>query len=121
MQRESLIRIGYKEDSMKRQQAEEIKCRACGAPIFFIKSVNRKSIPVDAEPVWVRQEHGGDTYILRDGRFVFGRITGDADDDPDAEVVEAYVSHFATCTEPERFRSPRKKERKARAVRRTVF
>ncbi len=31
-------------------------CRLCGQEIFMIKMVNRKTIPVDTEPVWVHPD-----------------------------------------------------------------
>ena len=86
------------------------KCRACGKEIGFIKTKLYKTVPVDAEPVWIRPGDGF-PYILADGQTVWGQIAGDADDDPDSNLIEAYISHFATCTEPEAFRK-RKSNRK---------
>ena len=79
------------------------KCRACGKEIAFIKTKAYKTTPVDAEPVWIKPGEGF-TYILPDGGSVTGQIAGDADDDPEGTFVEAYISHFATCTEPDGFR-----------------
>lgn len=102
--------------------AEGTKCRGCGADIFFIKTNHFKTVPVDAEPVWIRQETGGKAYFRKDGSTVIGYIAGDADDDPDTNLIEAYRSHFATCPRAEEFRRNGKKERKARTTaRRTVF
>ena len=82
---------------------KEEYCRACGAPIRFIKTKQFKTTPVDADPVWIRPGEGF-TYILADGRTIQGQLAGDADDDPNSNLMEAYISHFATCTEPDAFR-----------------
>lgn len=52
-------------------------CRECSASIVFLKTAARKSIPVDAATV---EDH--------DTEFDHRR----------------HVSHFATCSKPERFR-----------------
>ena len=87
-------------------------CRGCGAEVIWIRTAaNRRKTPADAEPVWVLQCSGGDTFLRKDGTIVFGRKIGDAydDPDPDANVIEAYESHFATCPVGGQFRnrSPR--------------
>ena len=84
------------------------KCRGCGKEIAFIKTVKGKTQPVDPEPVWVKQCAGGKPYIRMDGNYVYGQITGDAEDDPDANLIKAYVSHFATCEKADDFRNRRK-------------
>ena len=76
-------------------------CRGCGKEIGFIKMVNGKTQPVDPEPVWVRQVYKGKPFIRKDGVYVYGEIAGDAEDDPDTNLIEAYMSHFATCPEAE--------------------
>ena len=86
-------------------------CRGCGKEIAFIKTEKGKSMPVDPEPVWIRMEAGGNPFMRADGTYVYGHKAGDADDDPDSNLIEAYISHFATCTEPEAFRK-RKSSRK---------
>lgn len=77
------------------------KCRKCGREICFIKTRAFRTVPVDAEPVWVRPGDGY-AFILPDGRTIQGQIAGDADDDPDSNLMEAYISHFATCREDKR-------------------
>ena len=83
------------------------RCRGCGAEVEWIRTINnRRKTPVDAEPVWVLPVTGGYTFIRKDGTFVFGRRVGDAwDDDPDANVIECYESHFATCPVGGQFRN----------------
>ena len=92
--------------NVKKQKAG--KCRGCGADILWIKTVNKMKMPLDAEPVWVKLDAGGHTFIRLDGTFVFGTRAGDADDDPDSNFIEAYESHFATCKYAGDFRKPRK-------------
>ena len=86
-------------------------CRGCGAEVRWITTTaNRRKMPVDAEPVWVLLCSGGDTFVQADGSIIFGRKIGDAwDDDPDANVIECFESHFATCPVGGQFRdrSPR--------------
>ena len=82
------------------------RCRGCGAEVEWIRARGtRRKMPVDAEPVWVLLESGGDTFVRKDGSIVIGRKIGDAwDDDPDANVIECYESHFATCPVGGQFR-----------------
>ena len=82
-------------------------CRGCGAEVRWIRTqANRRKMPVDAEPVWVLLCSGGDSFVRADGSIVFGRKIGDAwDDDPDANVIECYESHFATCPVGGQFRN----------------
>ena len=54
------------------------QCRACGAEIFFIKTASFKTVPVNADPVYVHQQSGGKPYIRIDGSTVIGFIAGDA-------------------------------------------
>ena len=83
------------------------RCRGCNAEVIWIRTTaNRRKTPVDAEPVSVLPMTGGDTFIRKDGSVLFGRKIGDAwDDDPDANVVECYESHFATCPVGGQFRN----------------
>ena len=82
-----------------------MKCRSCGKEIVWIKMYGSgKKMPVDAEPVDILLYGSGfvgesqKTFIRSDGVTIHGREIGDAwDDDPDANVVKAYRSHFATC------------------------
>jgi len=92
---------------------KDTECKACHAPVKFIKlALTGKYNPVDVDPVGVRPKTGGYTYILPDGRFIFGELVGDACDDP--EIKEAYISHFATCPFGGRFRKPRDRSKKLR-------
>lgn len=79
----------------------QVACRACGKTIGFIKTVKGKTMPVDPEPVYFLPDvTKSRKYVLPDGKVVTGADCGE--DNEDAWI--GYVSHFATCTEPERFR-----------------
>lgn len=93
------------------------KCRACNKDIMFIATDLYKKTPVDADPVWVRPDaKGPGTYILPNGGTIRGEAVGDAFDDENAGLRLAYVSHFATCTNPEAFRKPRKQRDRTKGM-----
>lgn len=83
---------------------EERSCPGCGAPVLRMRTVLGR-VAVDAEPIWIRLRVGGDSFILKDGRMVFGDPAGDADDDQDAEFLEGHRPHRAHC--PNNGRRPR--------------
>ena len=89
-------------------------CRACGAEIGFIKTQAGKTMPVDAKSKWIATDPEGIPFVLADGSVVKAKEM--ACDDY-AEATKAgyqigYVSHFATCPEADKFRKPRKSDRK---------
>lgn len=83
-----------------------MKCRSCGAPIVWIKMYGSgKKMPVNEEPVLVLMSGGTDKFVRADGVVITGCRVGEAYDDyPDDNVVEAYVSHFATCPQADQHR-----------------
>ena len=84
-------------------------CRACGAPIGFIKTVAGKTIPVDPEEVAYWQRTGGSKKIVTpNGEVVSAELEGD----PQTATGIGYISHFATCPCADQFRKPRKSDRK---------
>lgn len=84
-------------------------CRACGAPIGFIKTVAGKTIPVDAVEVVYRQTpQGSQKIVTPNGEVVSGEIT---EDSTHATGI-GYISHFATCPQADFFRKKRKSDRK---------
>lgn len=88
-------------------------CRACGAPIGFLKTVSGKTIPVDVELQKIDILHGSNVYVRPNGMMVTGMIANmDEMEDPDSDIVEAYISHFATCPCADQFRKKRKSDRK---------
>lgn len=89
------------------------RCRGCSAEVIWIRTeTNRRKMPVDAEPVWILPCAEGKPFFRKDGTIVIGRRIGDAwDDDPDANVVEAHESHFATCPAGGQFRNRKPRTR----------
>ena len=85
-------------------------CRGCGAEAIVIKTRTvYKNVLVDAEPVDVIQETGGDLFITADGRAFHGYQAGDAMDDPDTECIQAFIPHKGHC--PTGGRAPRTRRR----------
>jgi len=85
-------------------------CRGCGKEILIIKTGTFYGrVIVEAEPVWIRQATGGDSFLTADGRVVFGTIAGDADDDPDTNFLAVFVPHKGRC--PNNGRAPRQRRR----------
>jgi hypothetical protein len=65
---------------VSRELSDVLSCRECGADIVFLRTASGKTMPVNAESVEpddVDYEHG------------------------------RHVTHWSTCTNPERFRRPR--------------
>lgn len=85
------------------------KCRACQAPIIFIKTVAGKTIPVNPEEVAYEQKAGGSLKIVTPNGEV---LSAERPADPQKATGIGYISHFATCTNPDFFRKPRKSDRK---------
>ena len=61
-----------------------IPCSACQKPIVFLKTINGKMMPVDAETV-----------------------TGPAEF---WDIAKNHMTHFATCSSPELFRKTKKNQ-----------
>lgn len=87
-------------------------CEACGASIFF-PIVRRKdgSVPINPttgkpvrSPVNERPDPVGTLVLVAGGEDspVMRRLSKAEAERP--ATVDRYVSHFATCTQPERFR-----------------
>lgn len=67
--------------------------------------ITGKAMPVDSEPVKVAYGEGNDTFIMKDGVTIFGKKLEDMEyRRGDEMVLEAYVSHFATCPAAGKFR-----------------
>ena len=81
-------------------------CRACGAPIGFIKTVGGKTIPVNPEEVPYWQQAGGASKIVTpNGEVVSAVLEGD----PQKATGIGYISHFATCPQSKRFQKKEKR------------
>lgn len=78
------------------------KCKACGAPIVFIGTLGGKSMPCDDYTVYYKQTPDGkETFITPNGETVKGERSN-----PQKEDVTgiAYIPHWATCKNPDKFR-----------------
>jgi hypothetical protein len=62
---------------------EPAKCRSCGKPIIWAKTVTGASIPLDADP---------------EKRLVFKKAS------LKVEMVDTYQTHFATCKDADKWR-----------------
>ena len=90
----------------------ETPCRACGKMILFLKTVNGKTTPVDANAMYFRKrEHGKELFVLMNGSTARGETCGEAE----ADAI-GYISHFATCPKADEFRKTGKKARKRKEV-----
>ncbi len=77
------------------------KCKACGRYIIFVMSPSGKAIPCDPDPVnyWRRMKAKGKA-VTRNGEVVSCDFEGDLE----KCTGIGFVPHWATCTEPDRFR-----------------
>lgn len=74
-------------------------CRACGAEIMFIR-MSGKFMPVDPKPVCYEDGSGPEIIVTESGRVTHG-IRSEI---PMQGRERGYISHFATCTDPDKFR-----------------
>lgn len=79
-------------------------CKACNAPIIWIKTVAGKSMPCDAEQVLYWQKpKGKSTIITPNGETIKADLNGD----PNKATGIGYVPHWATCPEASKFKKGR--------------
>lgn len=79
-------------------------CKACGAPIIFIKSPGGKHIPCDAEPVTYWEQRGARGKVVTPNGMVVSCVF-------EGETYPTgigYRTHFATCPEAASFRRERR-------------
>lgn len=82
------------------------KCKACGAPIVWIKTVNEKSMPCDVgEVLCIGNPHGSKKAVTSDGRVISCEYT----DDPRLSSERGYVPHWSTCPQANSFKKGRAK------------
>lgn len=76
-------------------------CKACGAPIIWIKTSGGKAMPCDAELVTYWQKAGGKAKIVTpNGEVYSAELQGDLN----KATGIGYISHFATCPYANSFR-----------------
>ena len=84
-------------------------CRACGAPIGFIKTKAGKTVPVDEKSLnFLPDPNGNELFVLVDGSTQRGTLV---EEESNSSQI-GFISHFATCPEADKFRKPRKSDRK---------
>lgn len=66
-------------------------CSSCGASIFYALTVNKKRMPMDAQPV-------GKASVLK--------VDPDGSDVPVVKIVDAYQTHFISCPQAQQHRKP---------------
>lgn len=92
------------------RKSEIRKCKGCGEDVFIVRTGTAyKNVVVDAEEVWIRMESGGELFFTVDGEPKYGHQAGDADDDPDSNLIPVYAPHLGHC--PNNGRKPRKRRR----------
>jgi len=80
---------------------KQTKCRGCGAPIVFVKTVRGKQMPCNPGmvPFWVKR-NGSQKVITISGEVVSCEFEG-----PRSTVSGfGHVSHFSTCPNAASFR-----------------
>jgi hypothetical protein len=70
---------------------EQLRCRSCGAKIFWAKTVRGRAIPLDVEP----SPKGN--IILKGGLAHYITAATRAERADGEAVPEVYLTHFATC------------------------
>jgi len=83
-----------------------IRCRACGQPITWMKTKTGKSMPCDVGlvPYW-ECEGGTQRVLTHSGELVRCELTGNLDD----ITGHGRTPHWGNCTNPNRFRKRGKK------------
>lgn len=84
-------------------------CTSCAAPIGFIETPSGRAIPVDPELVKTFRALTAVTTnkVLVTERGVVTRFFEVTATYPEAEAIEGFVSHFATCSAPAAHRRAR--------------
>ena len=80
------------------------KCRACGAPIVWIKTTAEKNMPCDADAVaYWKKEKGLCRVVTPNGEVFACEYNGD----PEKVTGNGYVPHWANCPKADNFKSRR--------------
>lgn len=85
-------------DQAQQQGPRSVPCSSCGKPMVWVKTVNGKAMPIDAEPV-----ADGNLVLAGDGTV---RVLKKGEKGPVGAGVPGpyYKSHFATCSHPQHHR-----------------
>lgn len=82
-------------------------CRACGAPIVWIKTPAGKDMPCDATPVFYQaKKNGRQKIVTKNGEVIACEIVSD----PDKATGTGYIPHWGNCSAPDKFRKGKKEK-----------
>ena len=81
-------------------------CRACGAPIIFVPTVNGKKMPCQPYPVYYEPDESGVKIQLDHGGIVRGAVL--PEEPQSGPVRQGFIPHWDDCTNAEAFRSKSK-------------
>lgn len=78
------------------------KCKACGAPIVWIKTMSGKSMPCDTSPQYYTQKpnSGSKKIVTQNGEVLSCEYT----EDPYKATGIGYAPHWGTCPEADKFK-----------------
>ena len=79
------------------------RCKACGAPIVWIKTPGGKSMPCDAQPVTYKAQSKAKDKIVTQNGEVISCIIAPADINQATGI--GYIPHWATCPNADNFRA----------------
>ena len=85
------------------------RCKSCGTPIYWIKTLKGKWLPVNRRAIMATPVHiGGYTFVLVAGTT--GQDLPEAAESYDGiDSVIAFEAHFATCPEADAFRKKKRR------------
>lgn len=77
------------------------KCRACDAPIIWIRTPTGKSMPCDSKPVMYWKKPGAKGKVVTgNGEVISCEFEGDVQ----KATGIGFISHFGTCPKAKSFR-----------------
>ena len=81
------------------------ECKSCGDPVVWVKTINGKPMPLNAEP-----DPDGNVYpVLIDGER-YARVATVKSPIPDhVPATSRFTAHFATCPHADEHRAPKGK------------
>lgn len=84
---------------------KETKCKACGAPIRFIKTRKGRPMPINPTALLIMPvQKGGHTYITEDGYTTQGVPYQEGMFYDGVDPIIAFETHFSTCPDAGKFR-----------------
>ena len=85
------------------------RCKSCGTPIYWIKTLKGKWLPVNRRAIMATPvQIGGHTFVLVDGSTVQALPEGAVRYDGVDSVI-AFEAHFATCPDADAFRKKKRR------------